>query len=159
MSGKPRPSDGALALEPGQFVISLPEQRTPNFKKSEVDDTTFARSAFVCINDRDSVYSNNQVELLDPIEQGLGLVGTGYARWARWWPERARWRRSPGDIVYYKNSTGMGGTDGRGEGRLIYRKAVEGSAVGQEIPTEWFGSDLFTVVRQGLLPVGVGIRG
>ena len=92
VSGKPV-FDGDW-LEPGQFVISL-QNSDANFKKSEVDDTTFARSAFICINDRDSVYSNNQVELLDRIEQGLVSRGTGYARWARSWPERVRCRRSP----------------------------------------------------------------
>lgn len=146
VSGKPV-FDGDW-LEPGQFVISL-QNSDANFKKSEVDDTTFARSAFICINDRDSVYSNNQIELLDPIEQGLvswdrictlGEVVAG----------TTALEAQPGDIVYYKNSTGMG-IQMAAAGALIYRKAVE-AGVGQEIPTEWFGSDLTYWYDKGFYP-------
>ncbi|MYK34827.1 MAG: ornithine cyclodeaminase family protein, partial [Chloroflexi bacterium] len=146
VSGKPV-FDGDW-LEPGQFVISL-QNSDANFKKSEVDDTTFARSAFICINDRDSVYSNNQIELLDPIEQGLvswdrictlGEVVAG----------TTALEAQPGDIVYYKNSTGMG-IQMAAAGALIYRKAVE-AGVGHEIPTEWFGSDLTYWYDKGFYP-------
>ena len=146
VSGKPV-FDGDW-LEPGQFVISL-QNSDANFKKSEVDDTTFARSAFICINDRDSVYSNNQIELLDPIEQGLvswdrictlGEVVAG----------TSGMEAQPGDIVYYKNSTGMG-IQMAAAGALIYRKAVE-AGVGNEIPTEWFGSDLSYWYDKGFYP-------
>ena len=146
VSGKPV-FDGDW-LEPGQFVISL-QNSDANFKKSEVDDTTFARSAFICINDRDSVYSNNQIELLDPIEQGLvswdrictlGEVVAG----------TTALEAQPGDIVYYKNSTGMG-IQMAAAGALIYRKAVD-AGVGQEIPTEWFGSDLTYWYDKGFYP-------
>ena len=146
VSGKPV-FDGDW-LEPGQFVISL-QNSDANFKKSEVDDTTFARSSFICINDRDSVYSNNQVELLDPIEQGLvswdrictlGEVVAG----------TTSLEAQSGDIVYYKNSTGMG-IQMAAAGALIYRKAVE-AGVGHEIPTEWFGSDLSFWYDKGFYP-------
>ncbi len=146
VSGKPV-FDGDWS-EPGQFVISL-QNSDANFKKSEVDDTTFARSAFICINDRDSVYSNNQVELLDPIEQGLvswdrictlGEVVAG----------TSTLEAQPGDIVYYKNSTGMG-IQMAAAGALIYRKAVE-AGLGHEIPTEWFGSDLTYWYDKGFYP-------
>ena len=135
-------------LEPGQFVISL-QNSDANFKKSEVDEKTFARSSFICINDRDSVYSNGQRELLDPIEAGLvswdrictlGEVVSG----------TSSLEAKPGDIVYYKNSTGMG-IQMSAAGALIYRKAVE-AGVGNEIPTEWFGSDLSYWHSRGFYP-------
>ncbi len=135
-------------LEPGQFVISL-QNSDANFKKSEVDETTFARSSFICINDRDSVFSNGQRELLDPIEAGLvswdrictlGEVVSG----------TSSLEAKPGDIVYYKNSTGMG-IQMSAAGALIYRKAVE-AGIGNEIPTEWFGSDLSFWHNRGFYP-------
>ena len=146
VSGKPV-FDGEW-LEPGQFVISL-QNSDANFKKSEVDETTFARSSFICINDRESVYSNGQRELLDPIEAGivswdrictLGEVVAG----------TSALEAKPGDIVYYKNSTGMG-IQMSAAGALIYRKAVE-AGVGHEIPTEWFGSDLSSWNNRGFYP-------
>ena len=135
-------------LEPGQFVISL-QNSDANFKKSEVDETTFARSSFICINDRESVHANGQRELLDPIEAGLvswdrictlGEVAAGTT------PLEAR----PGDIVYYKNSTGMG-IQMSAAGALLYRKARE-TGVGNEIPTEWFGSDVSAWNQRGFHP-------
>ena len=95
------------------------------------------------------MYSNNQIELLDPIEQGLvswdrictlGEVVAG----------TTALEAQPGDIVYYKNSTGMG-IQMAAAGALIYRKAVE-AGVGQEIPTEWFGSDLTYWYDKGFYP-------
>ena len=135
-------------LEPGQFVISL-QNSDANFKKSEVDETTFARSSFICINDRESVHANGQRELLDPIEAGLvswdrictlGEVAAGTT------PLEAK----PGDIVYYKNSTGMG-IQMSAAGALLYRKARE-MGVGNEIPTEWFGSDVSAWNQRGFHP-------
>ena len=135
-------------LEPGQFVISL-QNSDANFKKSEVDETTFARSSFICINDRESVHANGQRELLDPIDAGLvswdrictlGEVAAGTT------PLEAK----PGDIVYYKNSTGMG-IQMSAAGALLYRKARE-MGVGHEIPTEWFGSDVSAWNQRGFHP-------
>ena len=135
-------------LEPGQFVISL-QNSDANFKKSEVDDTTFVRSDIICINDKQSVFSNGQRELLDPIDQGLvswdkictlGEVVAG----------TNTLQAKPGDIVYYKNSTGMG-IQMSAAGAMIYRKARE-AGIGHEIPTDWFGSDLSPWYERGFYP-------
>ena len=135
-------------LEKGQLVVSL-QNSDANFLKSEVDETTFVRSDFICINDRESVFSNNQKELLDPIERGLigwekihelGDVVLGNARPAN--PAE--------EIVYYKNSTGMG-IQMSAAGAVIYQKAVE-QGVGQRIPDEWFGSDLSAWSSRGFSP-------
>lgn len=135
-------------LEPGQFVISL-QNSDANFKKTEVDETTFVRSSLICINDRESVYSNGQPEILEPIEKGLiswdkittlGEVVAG----------TSAIETRPDDIVYYKNSTGMG-IQMSAAGALIYQKAKE-LGVGREIPTEWFGSDLSEWYDKGFYP-------
>ncbi|MCI0888857.1 MAG: ornithine cyclodeaminase family protein, partial [Chloroflexi bacterium] len=94
-------------LEPGQLVISL-QNSDPNFLKSEVDDATLARSSTIVLNDKESVYANNQQELLGPIERGLvswdqiALLGDIVAGKTRLDPP------SGDQIVYYKNNTGMG---------------------------------------------------
>ena len=135
-------------LEPGQLVISL-QNSDPNFLKSEVDDTTLARSSAIVLNDRESVFANNQQELLGPIERGLvswdriALLGDIVAGKTRLDP--------PGEgIVYYKNNTGMG-IQMAAAGAKIYEKARE-QGVGHEIPTEWFGSDLTGWYERGFSP-------
>ena len=135
-------------LEPGQLVISL-QNSDPNFLKSEVDDTTLARSSAIVLNDKESVFANNQQELLGPIERGLvswdqiALLGDIVAGKTRLKP--------PGDgIVYYKNNTGMG-IQMAAAGAKIYEKAQE-QGVGHEIPTEWFGSDLTGWYERGFSP-------
>jgi alanine dehydrogenase len=135
-------------LQAGQFIISL-QNSDSNFKKSEVDETTMARSNLICINSRESVFSDGQRELLDPIEQGiiswekvttLGEVAAGMSAI----------HPIPGDIIYYKNNTGMG-IQMSAAGAVIYRNAVE-AGLGQEIPTEWFGSDLSRWYEGGFFP-------
>ena len=135
-------------LEPGQLIISL-QNSDPNFLKSEVDDTTLARSSAIVLNDRESVFANNQQELLGPIERGLvswdqiTLLGDIVAGKTRLDPSADR-------IVYYKNNTGMG-IQMAAAGAKIYAKAVE-QGVGHEIPTEWFGSDLTAWYERGFFP-------
>ena len=135
-------------LEPGQLVISL-QNSDRNFTKSEVDEATMVRSKIIVINDRESVESNEQRELLDPIERGtvtwdkiftLGDIVTGHAG-AKTQPE---------DIIYYKNNTGMG-IQMAAAGAKIYRRARE-LGLGHEIPTEWFGSDLTAWYERGFFP-------
>jgi alanine dehydrogenase len=139
--------DGAW-LEPGQFVISL-QNSDANFKKSEVDNTTFARSSLICINDTESVDSNGQRELLDPIEEGiiswekictLGEVVAG----------TNKVHAEPDDIVYYKNSTGMG-IQMSAAGAMIHRNALR-AGLGYEIPTELFGSGVSAWYQRGFYP-------
>ena len=135
-------------LEPGQLVISL-QNSDANFTKSEVDETTMVRSRFIVINDRESVESNNQQELLGPIERGLiswdkiRLLGDVVAGTPH--PDAGS-----SDIVYYKNNTGMG-IQMAAAGARIYRNAVA-QGVGHEIPTEWFGSDLSEWHDRGFSP-------
>ena len=57
-------------LEPGQMVISLVNSDV-TLKRTEVDETTFARATDIVVNDWASVETNGQIELLDAIEKGL----------------------------------------------------------------------------------------
>ncbi len=146
VSGKPV-FDGEW-LEAGQCVISL-QNSDANFKKSEVDDTTFVRSGVICINDKESVFSNEQRELLDPIEQGL-ISWDKICTLAEVVNGTTALKPRPEDIVYYKNSTGMG-IQMSAAGAKIYQKARE-LGLGHEIPTEWFGSDVTGWYRRGFFP-------
>lgn len=135
-------------LEEGQFVVSL-QNSDPNFKKTEVDEATLARSSLICINDRESVFANGQRELLDPIEQGL-VSWERVATLGEIVAGTATTRSGPADIVYYKNNTGMG-IQMSAAGARIYEKARE-RGMGHEIPTEWFGSDLAGWHQRGFFP-------
>ena len=135
-------------LTQGQLVISI-QNSDVNFLKTEVDETTFVRSGFICINDRESVISNNQRELLDPIEGGLvswdkvhelGDVVLGKVRPANLEEE----------IVYYKNNSGLG-IQMSAAGAVLYQQALA-QGVGHQIPDEWFGTDLTEWHQRGLFP-------
>jgi ornithine cyclodeaminase/alanine dehydrogenase-like protein (mu-crystallin family) len=139
--------DGAW-LEPGQVVTTIQNTDVHGFK-SEVDEETFVRSEAIVINDRESVDANNQRELLDPIERGrfgwekvleLGdlVAGTASAR------------SRPDNVVYFKNSTGMG-IQMAAAGAVVYRNAVA-RGVGHQVPNEWFGGDLSGWYEKGFMP-------
>ena len=135
-------------LEDGQLVISL-QNSDANFLKSEVDETTLVRSKLIVINDKESVFVNNQQELLGPIERGL-ISWDKIRVLADVVVSSANVEASAEDVVYYKNSTGMG-IQMAAAGAKIYQKAVE-TGVGHEVPTEWFGSDLTPWYERGFFP-------
>ena len=54
----------------GQMVISIVNS-DPTATRREVDNETFIRASDIVINDWDSVYSNKQIELIEPLEAGL----------------------------------------------------------------------------------------
>jgi ornithine cyclodeaminase/alanine dehydrogenase-like protein (mu-crystallin family) len=109
-------------------------------KRSEVDETTFARSTDIIVNDWESVVSNGQVELLDAIEKGivdrdrvveLGDVLTG----------RADVRQTDDNLVYFKNNTGLG-MQFAAAGAVIYNKMKEENS-NKEVPREWLAAEEF----------------
>lgn len=139
--------NGAL-LRPGQVVTTIQNTDVHGFK-SEVDEQTFLRSEAIVINDRESVFANNQRELLDPIENGkmgwdrvieLGDLVAGKASAAS----------RPDNIVYFKNSTGMG-IQMAAAGAVVYRNAIK-RGIGHQVPSEWFGTDLSSWYEQGFRP-------
>ncbi len=124
-------------LAPGQTVVSIVNSDVTG-RRTETDKTVFARAARIVINDWDSVYANEQVELLEALEDGridksdvhlLGDVITG----------RAPARRSDDEIVYYKNNTGLG-MQFAAAGAIVWRKMKDRDTP-YVIPTEWLGSD------------------
>ena len=123
-------------LEPGQMVITIANSDVIN-TRHEVDETTFARAGEIIINDWDSVESNRQIELLDPIAKGLvkretvhelGGIVAG----------KVTLRRDPGGIVYYKNNTGLA-MQFAACGAILHRKLLA-EGTNRTIPTEWFAS-------------------
>jgi ornithine cyclodeaminase/alanine dehydrogenase-like protein (mu-crystallin family) len=124
-------------LEPGQMVISIVNSDV-NMKRSEVDETTFARATDIIVNDWESVVSNGQIELLDAIEKGtvdqdsvveLGDVLTG----------TANVRQTDDNLVYFKNNTGLG-MQFAAAGAVIYNK-IKDQKTNREVPREWLASE------------------
>jgi ornithine cyclodeaminase/alanine dehydrogenase-like protein (mu-crystallin family) len=128
--------DGAW-LEPGQMVCTVVNS-DPNGKRTEVDETTFARATDIVVNDWASVESNRQVELLDPIEKGLvdrafvfelGDVLAGHAVV----------RQTDDNLVYYKSNTGLG-MQFAAAGAVVYNK-IKDQNTNKEVPREWLASE------------------
>jgi len=127
-------------LEPGQMVISVVNSDV-TFKRTEVDETTFARATDIVVNDWASVESNGQTELLDPIAKGLvdrarvvelGAVLTG----------RAPVRQTADNLVYYKNNTGLG-MQFAAAGAVIYNK-IKDRKSNKEVPREWLAAEEYS---------------
>ena len=124
-------------LEPGQMVATVVNSDV-TFKRNEVDETTFARSTDVVVNDWASVESNGQIELLDPIEKGLvdrsrvfelGEVIAG----------RTDVRQTADNLVFYKNNTGLG-MQFAAAGAIIYNKIKDQNS-NREVPREWLAAE------------------
>jgi ornithine cyclodeaminase/alanine dehydrogenase-like protein (mu-crystallin family) len=124
-------------LVPGQTVVSIVNSDVTG-PRTETDQTVFARSARIVINDWDSVHANKQVELLDALRDGrvaetdvhlLGDVITG----------RAPARLTDDEIIYYKNNTGLG-MQFAAAGAIVWQK-MKDTDTPYVIPTEWLGSD------------------
>jgi len=127
-------------LEPGQMVISVVNSDVTS-KRTEVDETTFARATDIIVNDWASVESNGQTELLDPIAKGLvdrdrvvelGEVLSG----------RAEVRQTSDNLVYYKNNTGLG-MQFAAAGAVIYNKIKDRNS-NREVPREWLAAEEYS---------------
>lgn len=141
-------------LEPGQFVTTIANSDVNvASKRSEVDDRTFERAASIVVNDWESVVENKQRELLDLIDDGrvaresiceLGDVFLDKV------PVRQSERRGDGEIIYFKNNSGLAIQFAAAGGLLLQRAAAEGAC--RSIPREWFGSDLSAYHAAGFTP-------
>jgi alanine dehydrogenase len=123
-------------LEPGQMVVTIANSDVIN-ARHEVDETTFARADEIIINDWDSVEANRQVELSGPIAKGLvkresvhelGDIVAG----------KAKLKRDPGGIIFYKNNTGLA-MQFAACGAILHRRLLA-EGTNRTIPTEWFAS-------------------
>ena len=120
-------------LQPGQLVSTIVSSDVIDLR-TEVDETTFTRSDFIVLNDRESVAANVQRELLEPLEQGkigwdkiheLGELVTG----------KFEGRERPDQLIYYKNNSGLG-IQFAALGGIAYQRARE-ARIGREIPAGW----------------------
>ena len=129
-------------LSPGQMVISIANS-DPTATRREVDEETFVRASEIVINDWDSVYANQQIELIEPLEAGLvdkenvHVLGEIFAG-------RAEVKSTPDNIVYYKNNTGLA-MQFAAAGALIHRKMAEGDTTNRVIPREWLAADQYGI--------------
>jgi alanine dehydrogenase len=128
-------------LEDGQMVITIANSDVIN-ARHEVDETTFARARHVIINDWESVAANRQVELTGPIDKGLlrredvhslGDIVAG----------KVKLKREPGDIIFYKNNTGLA-MQFAACGAILHRKLLA-EGTNRTIPSEWFASGKYHV--------------
>jgi len=136
-------------LSDGQLVISIANSDSTNKKRSEVDETTYAKSRSLVVNDWESVIDNDQTELLEPLEAGLitresiielGDIVAGKVA-----------VKSGGDgIVYYKNNSGLA-IQFAAAGRVVYDR-VMAEGTNRQIPTEWLGTDLGALYEAGFRP-------
>ena len=124
-------------LEPGQMVVTVVNS-DPMGKRSEVDETTYARATDIVVNDWASVETNGQTELLDPIEKGivdrecvveLGAVLAG----------QTDVKQTEDNLVYYKNNTGLG-IQFAAAGAIIYEK-MRNERSNKEVPREWLAAE------------------
>lgn len=143
--------DGNL-LEPGQFVFSIANTDvnwTNKGGRREVDETTFLRASRIVVNNRESVITDGQWELSGLIERGefgwdkVDELGDIVA-------DMRPGRENDEEILYYKSNTGMG-VQWAASCALIHQRAVE-RGIGQNLPTEWFGTDLTSWFNRGYYP-------
>jgi alanine dehydrogenase len=139
--------DGAW-LRPGQMVITIANTDGVH-RRTEADATTMERCDLLVLNNRQTLLTNQQRELLDLIDAGrvgwdkiteLGQVVAG----------QHPGRTSDEQIVYYKSNTGVG-IQFAAAGALIY-EACKQQGLGHEVPTEWFGADLGDWLDRGFNP-------
>jgi alanine dehydrogenase len=127
-------------LEKGQMVASIVNSDVID-KKSEVDETVYAKAEKIVVNTWESVVANKQIELLDPIEKGivkrenvheLGDVVCG----------KAHVKQTRDNIIYYKNNTGLA-IQFAACGAILYEKMMK-EGTNRIIPAEWFASEKYT---------------
>jgi ornithine cyclodeaminase/alanine dehydrogenase-like protein (mu-crystallin family) len=128
-------------LEVGQMVVTICNSDVLD-TRSEVDEATFARADNIIVNSWESVVSNRQVELLDPIEKGLvrrenvyelGDIVAG----------KVAVRQNRDSILYYKNNTGLA-IQFAACGAVLHRKLIA-EGTNRTIPREWFASRKYSL--------------
>ncbi len=136
-------------LRDGQMVVTIANTDATTTKRSEVDETVFARASKIVVNDWESVVSNNQVELTGLIDSGvvsrenvveLGDVVDGIADV----------KAGGKGIVYYKSNSGLA-IQFAAPGRIVYDR-LKAAGGYKEIPTEWLGTDLSALYAAGFRP-------
>ena len=135
-------------LEPGQLITTIANTDGVH-RRTEADATTMRRSDFIVVNNKETAITNQQRELLDPIDAGefgwdkvceLGQILA----------DLHPGRTSDQQIIYYKSNTGVG-IQFAAAGALIYESCKK-RGLGRELPSEWFGADLSEWMDRGFMP-------
>ena len=138
-------------LRSGQLVISIANTDVNSpAPRSEVDSDVMTMASAIVVNDRESVYSNNQRELLDLLEDGRVPEGIIYELAEVVSGKRRLVLEGDDQFVYYKNNTGMG-MQFAAAGGVIYQNALK-KGVAREIPTDWLITDLSDAYSKGFFP-------
>jgi ornithine cyclodeaminase/alanine dehydrogenase-like protein (mu-crystallin family) len=128
-------------LEPGQMLVTIVNSDVIE-TRSEVDEETFARASDIIVNDWEGVVANRQIELLHPIETGivkrehvheLPSIVAG----------KAKVQQTPGEILYYKNNTGLA-IQFAACGAILYKKLIA-EGTNRTIPRDWFASQKYSI--------------
>lgn len=136
-------------LEPGQVVTTISNTDGVHRYRTEADSTTFLRSDLIVLNSKETVFANQQRELLDLIDEGK----FGWEKVTE--VGKVLIKEHPGrtddrQLIYYKSNTGVG-IQFAAAGALIY-EAARKEKLGREIPTEWLGTDVGELLDKGFDP-------
>jgi ornithine cyclodeaminase/alanine dehydrogenase-like protein (mu-crystallin family) len=132
-------------LEPGQMVVTIVNSDVIE-TRSEVDEETFARARDIIVNDWEGVVANRQIELLHPIEKGI--VKREHVHELRdIVAGKVKVRQAPGEILYYKNNTGLA-IQFAACGAILYKKLMS-EGTNRTIPRDWFASQKYSIPPAG----------
>jgi alanine dehydrogenase len=132
-------------LEPGQMVVTIVNSDVIE-TRSEVDEETFARASDIIVNDWEGVIANRQTELLHPIEKGL-VKRERVHQLSDIVAGKVKVRQSPGEILYYKNNTGLA-IQFAACGAILYKKLIA-EGTNRTIPRDWFASQKYSIPPAG----------
>jgi ornithine cyclodeaminase/alanine dehydrogenase-like protein (mu-crystallin family) len=139
--------DGKV-IEEGALVISL-RNSDQHKRPREFDDTTIARSSMIIVCSKRQMEHDNQAELLEPLAKGL-------TSWEKIYEltdlvtHKVPARSSPKDIVFYHSNTGSGIQFAAVGYKVVEILKAKGGS--QELPDEWFFTDLSSWWEQGYHP-------
>lgn len=128
-------------LEPGQMVVTIANSDVID-RRTEVDQETFARAGDIIVNDWEGVVANQQVELLDPIANGI-VKRERVHELCDIVAGKVKVRQTPDQILYYKNNTGLA-IQFAACGAILYRK-LTAEGTNRTIPRDWFASGKYSI--------------
>jgi ornithine cyclodeaminase/alanine dehydrogenase-like protein (mu-crystallin family) len=132
-------------LEPGQMVVTIVNSDVIE-NRTEVDEEAFARARDIIVNDWEGVVANRQVELLHPIEKGI--VKREHVHELRdIVAGKVKVRQTAGEILYYKNNTGLA-IQFAACGAILYKKLMA-EGTNRTIPRDWFASQKYSIPPAG----------
>ena len=106
----------------------------------------FARASDIIVNDWEGVIANRQIELLHPIEKGL-VKRERVHELRDIVAGKVKVRQTPGEILYYKNNTGLA-IQFAACGAILYKKLMA-EGTNRTIPRDWFASQKYSIPPAG----------